>query len=245
MPIFHTNPAPGLRAMGLGLSCLMLWACTTPVTPSGSAAAPALEGERWSLVALGGTALAPETPLARVPYVELREGRLAGSSGCNRVMAQYQLDRSALRLGQGVGTRMMCTEGMEVEQQFLGLFPKVAAWRPAGDGVEWLDTERQVLTRFSSAIRAYRCDDGSSVLARFVPDRGSGPSMLLALEGKQYAMRSAPSASGARYVIERGRRTDWSMEWHGKGDEALLLEAPLSDDRKPEDLKVFARCRAV
>ena len=35
------------------------------------------------------------------------------------------------------------------------------------------------------------------------------------------------------------------MEWHGKGDEALLLEAPLSDDRKPEDLKVFARCRAV
>ena len=56
-------------------------------------------------------------------------------------------------------------------------------------------------------------------------------------------MRSAPAASGARYVVEQGRSPEQSMEWHSKGDEGLLLEAPLDHTRKPEDLKPFATCR--
>lgn len=63
------------------------------------------------------------------------------------------------------------------------------------------------------------------------------------LEGREFSLRPAPAASGERYVVEQGRRSDWSMEWYARGGEALLSEAPLSDDRRPQDLQVFLRCQ--
>jgi putative lipoprotein len=210
---------------------LVVGACAT-------ASAPTPEGRNWSLIELRGQAL-PPTPLPRLPLLEMREGRISGHSGCNRFNGSYSLQGERLSFGPAAGTRRACADDMLLETEFLQLLPQVASWRIQGGVLNWLNAQGQSLARFDTSLQRYRCDDGSLLLLRT-----QGGSATLALGSREYAMRSAPSASGARYVVEQGRKPDWSMEWHGKGSEGLLLEAPLSDSRKPEDLKPFARCKA-
>ncbi|MCO5121435.1 MAG: META domain-containing protein [Burkholderiaceae bacterium] len=143
------------RAAVTAFSLLVLSACTTLVAPAGPAAEPVLEGRRWSLVALQGEALAPNTPLPNVPYVELRDGRLAGRGGCNGIGASYELDGSTLRLGKAVSTMMACAEPtMALEHRFLQVFDQVSSWRGTDGGIEWLDADGHVLASFSESIRA-------------------------------------------------------------------------------------------
>lgn len=211
---------------------LVLTACASPEPP----ATP--EARSWSLVELRGQAL-PPTPLQQVPQLQLREGRISGFSGCNRFTGGYTLQGERLRFGPAAGTRMACQHGMALEAEFLQLLPQVASWRIQGGALTWLNAQGQSLARFDTTLQRYRCDDGSTVRVRYGPGRAQ-----LALGDREFAMRSAPSGSGARYVVEQGRTPDWSMEWHSKGREGLLLEAPLSDRRTPDDLKPFARCTA-
>jgi heat shock protein HslJ len=214
------------------LPALLLGACATVPGPTP-------EGRVWALVELRGQALAP-TPLPRLPQLEMREGRVSGSSGCNRFTGSYTLQGEGLRFGPAAGTRRACVDGMALETEFLQLLPQVASWRFQGSLLAWHDAQGQRLARFDTTLQRYQCDDGSTLLLRHGPGGAQ-----LALGDRDFAMRSAPGASGARYVTEQGRRPDWSMEWHAKGGEGLLLEAPLSDARKPEDLKPFAHCKAA
>ncbi len=224
-----------LPALLLGLSA----ACSQPQPEPPSRPSPAvLEGQAWVLLSLRGESLTA-TPPERRPRIELRDGRLSGTGGCNRLMGSYRLDGIRLRFEPPAGTRMHCGDAMALEQAFLGLFGEVAAWRAAGTGIEWLDGEGRVLAAFGEAAQQYRCDDGSLLRVRYAAE-----GIALSHAGRDYAMYSVRAASGARYATEQGRRTDWSLEWHVKGDEGLLLEAPLSDSRKPEDLQRIARCRA-
>lgn len=235
----HRSPdrrTPATLAAALG-AALALTACATP-----SGAGPASpEGPPWSLVALRGQAL-PVQPLARVPLIELRAGRVSGTTGCNRVTGAYTLSGPALRFGSTAGTRMACADGMETERALLDAMGQVASWRLRDGQLEWLDAGGQPLARWASNLRRYHCGDGSTVLVRY-EGSGMAASARLALAGREYAMRSAPAASGARYVVEQGRSPDMSMEWRTRGAEGTLLEAPLSDSRTPADLRAFATCR--
>ena len=225
---------------GLGFfTLLLLSGCAALPSPAPipTPTPAAIEDRMWSLVELNGQAL-PAVPLPRLPLLALREGRVSGFSGCNRFSGGYTLQGEALRFGPAAGTRMACAEGMALEGEFLHLLPHVTGWRLQGDTLTWLNAQGQPVARLSPHLQRYRCDDGSPLWVRT-----QGSSITLALGGREYAMRSAPSASGARFVVEQGRRPDWSMEWHVKGDDGLLLEAPLDHTRKPEDLKPFARCR--
>lgn len=223
-------------------ACLVLAAtlggCALP-----DAAAPVetgLQGPRWTLAALQGQALPAELPLAALPYVEFRGERLAGSGGCNRIAGPVQLQGSGLKLGPAVATRMACVHDTGLEQRFVQVFEQVAVWRIEGGALLWLGPQGEVLARFDQRVSTWSCEGGGPVLAAYEP---SSAGMRLLLQGREFKMRPAPAASGERYVVEQGRRSDWSMEWHAKGDEALLLEAPLSDHRKPEDLQIFLRCK--
>lgn len=203
---------------------------------------PALEGTDWSLVALGDTA-PPALPLPRIPRLMLADGRVAGTSGCNRLAGTYTRAQSSLRFGAVAGTRMMCADGMEVERDFLAMLEAVAGWRVQSGQLELLDAAGQPLARFGSNLRSYTCGDLGTVHVRYEGE-GADARATLALGGREYQLRAAPAASGARYVVEQGRRPDMSMEWHTRGDEGLLLEAPLSDSRGAADLVAFGRCRA-
>jgi len=53
------------------------------------------------------------------------DGAIAGSSGCNRYRAPYELEGDHIHLGPAMGTRKACTDPpgvMDQERQFLSLF---------------------------------------------------------------------------------------------------------------------------
>ncbi len=58
------------------------------------------------------------------------DGRLSGSSGCNRYTAAYTLTPDRLEIGVAAGTRMMCPGPvMAQEALYLGWLPRVASHR--------------------------------------------------------------------------------------------------------------------
>lgn len=215
----------------------LLGACAGAPPPG-----PPLEAVTWTLVSLRGGPVAT-MPLVRVPRLTLRDGRVTGMSGCNRLSGSYAADGPALRFGPAAGTRMACPEGAEIERELLALLPAVAGWRTRPDRLELLDASGTVLAGFSSATQYYACGEAGPLILRREPGDPRTAGALLAFGGRQWPLRPAPAASGVRYVTENGRSPDMSLEWRGKGDEGMLLEAPLSDSRKPEDLRTFARCR--
>jgi heat shock protein HslJ len=104
---------------------------------------PSLEGRLWVLV----RGLDQEGQLADVLdgteiTAEFREGRVAGSAGCNQYFGEYTLDGTTLTTsGFGV-TMMLCgtPEGvMEQEQATLAALEKAASYTVTEDRLEILD----------------------------------------------------------------------------------------------------------
>jgi hypothetical protein len=77
------------------------------------AALLSLAGSEWGM---GGTD----------QYIQFREGRLAGHSGCNRYTGSYSQDGQSLKLGPLAATRMACApERMEQERAWFQMLDKV------------------------------------------------------------------------------------------------------------------------
>lgn len=110
-----------------------------------------LRNTYWKLTRLQGV---PVTVAARQrePHLILhaQELRVAGSSGCNRVMGGFELDGDALRFGRLAGTRMACPDGMAQERAFLDALAQVAHWQVRGSHLELFDTQRKLLARFEA-----------------------------------------------------------------------------------------------
>jgi heat shock protein HslJ len=126
--------------MAVCLLALAGLACASPEPP---ASPPKLEGTRWSLVLLGGTAVpAPASP-EREPFVVFGpEGnRLVGSGGCNRFAGSYEQKGAELSFGPIAATRMACADGMATEDAFLAALSATAKWRIAGERLELADAE--------------------------------------------------------------------------------------------------------
>ncbi|MDR1273779.1 MAG: META domain-containing protein [Odoribacteraceae bacterium] len=88
------------------------WGCETPVD------AVALRANEWQLREMTtekGTVTLPE----RVPTILFADSsRVSGFSGCNRFTGKYKLSGGRLSLSPLITTRMLCTGGMDFEQQF-------------------------------------------------------------------------------------------------------------------------------
>lgn len=109
----------------------------------------------WKLTRLG------EAPVEvvdnqREAHLVLHEEdqRVAGSTGCNRLMGGYRLAGQALSFGQMATTRMACMEGMDTEQAFLAALDRVAAWDVEGKSLTLTDAQGEVLARFE-AVHLY------------------------------------------------------------------------------------------
>ncbi len=60
----------------------------------------------------------------------LSDGRLAGSTGCNRMLGSYESDSTKLSIQPAGTTMMACPPAlMNQEQKLLKLLPKVASYR--------------------------------------------------------------------------------------------------------------------
>ena len=131
-----------------GSALVMLSGCgsSTPEEPAATSGPP-LEGMSWQVAAV----VAEDGERLDIPddvstTVTFEEGTAGGSGGCNRWSAPYELDGSALRIGDAAATMMACPGAAgEVEAAFLGALPRVSAWAGGDVGVELLDPSGETL----------------------------------------------------------------------------------------------------
>ena len=97
------------------------------------AVAPPLVGTEWVAIGInngrGGVVSAVEG--ARVTAIFDDERRVAGSGGCNRFMATYEVEGGAIRVGPVAGTRMLCTEPEGVSEQegsYFAALERASTW---------------------------------------------------------------------------------------------------------------------
>lgn len=90
-------------------------------------------GATWRLVGMhdGAEAFSSVSGNAVVSAHFDEQGRLGGSSGCNRYSASCHIEGTGLVVGQPAATRMSCPdpEVMDIERRFLAWLPKVASFR--------------------------------------------------------------------------------------------------------------------
>jgi heat shock protein HslJ len=82
-----------------------------------------LQGVRWQITQIGSQAV-PAGITASLVF--LPDGRLAGSTGCNRVSGSYQLSGEGLAISGLAGTRMACADNaMAIESRLNAVLPAV------------------------------------------------------------------------------------------------------------------------
>lgn len=136
--------------------CLMavLMAGCTAMAPAASVDEP-LENTYWKLTRLGDAPVAVVDNRREAHLVlHAEEGRVAGSTGCNRLMGGYRLDGDALGFDRPATTLMACPEGMTTERDFLDALEEVAAWRVEGKVLTLSDADGEPLARFE-AVHLY------------------------------------------------------------------------------------------
>ena len=83
------------------------------------------------------------------PTATFDDGRLAGSTGCNRYTGPYSVEGETLQLGAVASTRMACVPPADaVEREFLAALEQVARWRSDLDGLVLMDDGDAELLRF-------------------------------------------------------------------------------------------------
>jgi heat shock protein HslJ len=87
-----------------------------------------------------------------LPSATFAEGRVAGSTGCNRFTAEYTLDGTVLELGPIASTRMTCIPPADqVERAYLDALSRVAGWRLDDSDLVLVDGDGAELLRYRAA----------------------------------------------------------------------------------------------
>ena len=115
---------------------------------SAGAADAGLAGTHWRLVSVGDM---DADASRREPFILLTaDGRVSGTTGCNRFAGGYVVDGAYLSFGQVATTRMYCAGVWRQEQAVLAALPRVAQWRVTGDRLEMIGGNGEVLAVFQA-----------------------------------------------------------------------------------------------
>jgi len=107
------------------------------------------------------------------PSAAFVDGRVAGSTGCNRYTGPYRVDGSSLELGPLAVTLMACLPPRDaVERAYLATLERVAARRVESGELVLLDASGGELLRFTPTALA-----GKWVVTAFL--RGTGVTSTL------------------------------------------------------------------
>jgi heat shock protein HslJ len=91
---------------------------------------PRLEGVKWEVTGYNNGRQAVVGPKTGTRLtLAFQDGRVSGSSGCNRFHGEFKVDGNALRVGPLATTRMACDESvMTQEQEFLRALESATKW---------------------------------------------------------------------------------------------------------------------
>ena len=148
-----TGPATTFhRPLAAALALAATLACAAS---AGRSAGRALEGTHWRLAERGGQpAVVVEGP--REPHLVFGadSGRVAGSSGCNRMSGTYTRSAEALTFGPIISTKMACADDRLNHQEaaFQGALAATRRHRIAGDTLTLL-AEAGVVARLVAVPR--------------------------------------------------------------------------------------------
>lgn len=115
-----------------------------------------LENTYWKLETVGDReAVAIDEAREAHLVLHAEDNRLAGSTGCNRMMGQYELEGDRLSFAQVATTMMACPgEVMTLERAFLDALGSVDTWQVDGKALTLVDAEGEALARFA-AVHLY------------------------------------------------------------------------------------------
>lgn len=113
-----------------------------------------LTGTHWVLVSLGDEAVfLPEGRPAPHLVLQGAERRAAGSDGCNRFVASYEVAADRIRFSTAATTRMACPDAEDLARSFDEVLASTAGWRVLGEHLELYDANRRLLARFQAEAR--------------------------------------------------------------------------------------------
>lgn len=111
---------------------------------------PALDAVRWTLVRVGALTAQPGERPAYLEFATSPEARVSGSSGCNRLSGGFVLQGEALRFLPIAGTRMLCPDGMALEEAFLKALAATQAHRIAEGRLQLVDARGEVVAELAA-----------------------------------------------------------------------------------------------
>jgi len=128
------------------LSTMMATAILLAGTPS---ALQSLEGTEWTLLQIGGETVPGDAPQGP-PTLNLDPENMqaAGTGGCNRYTGGYTLEGEQIRFSAIAATRMMCPEGMDIEDAFFYLLEEARTYAVVESHLELYDADGSLLGRF-------------------------------------------------------------------------------------------------
>ncbi len=111
-----------------------------------------LEGSTWVLTGIAKGDAVVQTWIDVEITAEFADGKMAGSSGCNRYSAGYELDGQNISVGMSIGTLMACDEErMAREAEFLGALEAVASYEIKMETLVLMDAEGKPVMVFEAA----------------------------------------------------------------------------------------------
>lgn len=161
-----------------------------------------LEGTPWALVA----GVTVEGWQAVAPSLTFADGRIAGSTGCNRYTAAATVDAEALAIGPTAVTQRACAPPVDaVERAFLSALATVRAWRVEDGRLILLDDRGREGLRFEVAT-----PHGDWVLTGLLredafasPLAGATVTATFSADGRLHG-RAGCNAYTTRFAVDRG-----------------------------------------
>ena len=106
-----------------------------------------LDGTSWTLVEGTGVTTPNDVSLT----LQLEDGRVSGSGGCNRFTSSYEEEGNSISFGSVASTRMACPdEIMSAERAYLAALGSAAWWSASGNELVLSDSSGEELLRYES-----------------------------------------------------------------------------------------------
>jgi heat shock protein HslJ len=204
-------PSWTMRAAWAALLGVLLSGCGDSSDERASTGPASFEGIPWVLTA----GLDAPGAATYAPSAAFEDGKVTGSTGCNRYSAPFTQAGDRLEIGTIASTQMACeAPATAVEREFLDALGRVARWRSDGDALVLADEDGAELLRFGALS-----PKGSWVATSF-RQRDAVSSVLLDTEiTATFAQEGTLTGSAGCNPYRAGYTTDGG---------AITIEAPVA-----------------